>query len=1095
MPTDANEEEIKISAAIAALEAQRTLLGDAAVNAAVAALQAQLDSVRAKASQTLDLSGERKLVTVMFADISGFTSLSEKMDPEQVRNLMNGCFDYLVPVISAHEGTIDKFIGDEIMALFGAPVAHERHAELACAASLEMFRALELFNRRHNTDLGLHIGINSGLVIAGGIGAQGRQDYSIMGDAVNLAARLTSASTRGEIFVGEEVFALAKDFFHFQPLPPMRLKGKQAMVRSWKLLRPRERQHLLRERSVQTDLIGREQETEDIITALNGLDLGKSSLIWIVGEAGIGKSRLLEEVNKRMGQKVYWAEGAALASGRQNAYQLAAQILNRLIASSERTEPEQLKASLKKHFSAYEAPIGDIHFAALCRAMQISLSEDEDIPLRYLKGNELRKRVFDAFLAFVTDKSNEKPVVLVWDDLHWADTSTLALIEDLVTFGPKGPIACILALRPQSEEKAWELYNKMTSGSSTPGLNITLGQLDKSMSATLARKLLNVAQIAPEVEAFLLEKAEGNPFYLEELLKSLMDSEILYVEGKVVKSASKLESIGIPRTLQGVIASRIDRLQESDKQVLQIASILGRIFSDIVLAEILMAVKKNSLLDPALQRLVERELLRLDEQAFTELSAYIFKHAVTHDVAYHSLLQADRKILHQIAGETLEQLFGEAEEVHAERIGFHFEMSGDTPKALHYLIKAAQRAQNLHFNEEAIALYERAISQIDNITSTPGYDAKWHAIRLELFESKGDILRLMAKGEPATAAYQEALIQIADTDQLSKARLLRKTALCFQGLSRVMEMVAYLQNAEDILEAIDKEKNAAWWTEWIEIHNERIMLYYWTNETSLMQAYADKIAPNLASFASPVQQAKYYGNLAALHIRLQEYLLDDTAEGFASRSVDAATASGNLLVESSSWFNLGFSKLWRNEMQTALPCFQRSLELAQKTGDLLSQSRNLTYLTVSYRRLGDVVHTETLTQKSLAISQKLNLPEYIGMANANFAWLAYRDNRWSDVEAYAQQAFEQWEKLSVKGSNQVFAWLAIFPLTASLAQRKDYPACRQHLSQLFAPGKKRLESTLEQEIANFIHSPAPTLSEQAQMIEKILQQAIDLHYL
>ncbi|MFZ4427902.1 MAG: adenylate/guanylate cyclase domain-containing protein [Saprospiraceae bacterium] len=1090
------EDEVKITAAIAALEAQRSLLGDAAVNAAIAALQAQLDSARARAGISLDLSGERKLVTVMFADISGFTALSETMDPEQVRALMNGCFDYLVPVIQAHEGTIDKFIGDEIMALFGAPIAHERHAELACAAGLEMFRALEDFNRKHQTTLELHIGINSGLVIAGAIGSQGRQDYSIMGDAVNLAARLKDAATRGEIFVGEEVFALAKDFFHFQPMPPMRLKGKQELVRSWKLLRPKDRHNLRRERTVHAGLIGREEEVAAIVGALSGPGQASGCRVWIIGEAGIGKSRLLEEVKGHVGQKVRWAEGAALASSRQNAYQPAAEILARLISPGQRLEPGQLKVLLKQHFMAYGEAIGMVHFAALCRTMQISLDDEEEVPLRYLKGNELREKVSAAFSAFLTDQAKEKPVVLVWDDLHWADPSSLALIEDLLLDYPTAPVSCILALRPQKEEKAWELYQKMTSGPNTNVLNLSLGQLDRSQCASLARKLLNAANIAPEVEAFLLEKAEGNPFFLEELLRSLLDSEILYVEGKTVKSTAKLDTIGIPRTLQGVIASRIDRLQESDKQVLQIASVLGRIFRDIVLAELLLAVKKKPLLDPSLQRLVERELLRLDAQDFSELSAYIFRHAVTHDVAYNSLLQADRKILHQMAGETLGQLFGADQEAYAERIGFHFEMAGDAEKALHFLQMAAQRAQNLHFNEEAIALYDRAAHQAAQLAAAPGNDGKWNVMRAAIYESKGDILRLMAQGEPAAASYQDALAQIPATDQIGIARLHRKTALCYQGLSRVMEMVAFLQKAQDILETMPGERNPVWWTEWIEVLNERMLLHYWTNETELMQVFADKIAPSLGAFAAPVQQAKYYGNLAALHIRLGEYLLDDTAAGFASRSVDAAVASGNLLVESSSWFNLGFSKLWKNDMPGAIPCFQRSLELAEKTGDMVAQSRNLTYLMVAYRRLGDVANTDLFARKSLEIAQKINMPEYQGMANANFAWLAYREKRWSDVEAYAQQAFAYWEKLTVKGSSLVFVWLAVFPLTAALAQRNDYENSRKYLAMLSAPGRKRLEPELVDSISSFLvtSSDVPQ-SEQQQQINGILRQAGELSYL
>jgi len=450
-----------------------------------------------------------------------------------------------------------------------------------------------------------------------------------------------------------------------------------------------------------------------------------------------------------------------------------------------------------------------------------------------------------------------------------------------------------------------------------------------------------------------------------------------------------------------------------------------------------------------------------------------------------------------MAGETLGQLFGADQEAHAERIGFHYEMAGDAEKALHFLQMAAQRAQNLHFNEEAIALYDRAAHQAAQLAAAPGNDGKWNVMRAAIYESKGDILRLMAQGEPAAASYQDALAQIPATDQIGIARLHRKTALCYQGLSRVMEMVAFLQKAQDILETMPGERNPVWWTEWIEVLNERMLLHYWTNETDVMQVFADKIAPSLGAFAAPVQQAKYYGNLAALHIRLGEYLLDDTAAGFASRSVDAAVASGNLLVESSSWFNLGFSKLWKNDMPGAVPCFQRSLELAEKTGDMVAQSRNLTYLMVAYRRLGDVANTDLFARKSLEIAQKINMPEYQGMANANFAWLAYREKRWSDVEAYAQQAFAYWEKLTVKGSSLVFVWLAVFPLTAALAQRQDFENCKKYLKLLSASGTKRLEPDLQTSITAFLNTtPSDAVQGlQQQMITTVLKQASEFFYL
>src|SRR5436190_602348 len=210
----------KLNASIAALEAQRTMLGDAVVDPAIAALRQQISQTTAAIEKETP-EDERKLVTIVFADISGFTALSEKKDPEEVRSLINACFDRLVPVVQKYEGTIDKFIGDEIMALFGAPVAHEDDPERALRAALEMMEAISCFNKEHHTELGLHIGVNTGPVVTGAIGSQQRREYSVMGDAVNLAARLQDASANGEIYVGPNTHRLTAALFDFEPLPPL----------------------------------------------------------------------------------------------------------------------------------------------------------------------------------------------------------------------------------------------------------------------------------------------------------------------------------------------------------------------------------------------------------------------------------------------------------------------------------------------------------------------------------------------------------------------------------------------------------------------------------------------------------------------------------------------------------------------------------------------------------------------------------------------------------------------------------------------------------------------------------------------------------
>ena len=268
----------KLSAAIASLESQRQLLGDAVVDSAIEALREDLTQLQTTSSST----GERKLVTIVFTDISGFTALAEKLDPEKVRELINTCFDWLVPVVQKYDGTIDKFIGDEIMAVFGAPVAHEDDAERALRAALEMMEALAAFNRANGTELGLHAGINTGLVVAGQVGGYDRRDYSVMGDAVNVAARLEDASSVGEIFVGPATYRLTKQLFDFESATPLTLKGKEAPVQVHRLLGAKAAPKSTRGiEGLRAPLIGRDKELNEIRQALAALGQGRGSTLAI----------------------------------------------------------------------------------------------------------------------------------------------------------------------------------------------------------------------------------------------------------------------------------------------------------------------------------------------------------------------------------------------------------------------------------------------------------------------------------------------------------------------------------------------------------------------------------------------------------------------------------------------------------------------------------------------------------------------------------------------------------------------------------------------------------------------------------------------
>jgi class 3 adenylate cyclase len=322
-------ERTELEAAIAALDTQRNLLGDQVIDTTLAVLRQQLAQSELPDWPHIAMTAERKQVTVMFADISGFTAMSEKLDPEEVRNLINTCFDHLGAVINHYEGHIDKFIGDEIMALFGAPIAHENDPERALRAALDMMTALENFNRQHAHQipkpLALHFGINTGLVIAGVIGTQDRRDYSVMGDTVNLAARLEGLSETGDILVGEDTYRLTAPLFDFEAMPPVMVKGKEKPVQTYRVLRARSVQDQMRGiEGLSSPLVGRKSELAHLKEAVNRLFEAKGSVVTILGDAGLGKSRLIREIFEAdETHRITWVRGRALSYGQSASYMVA----------------------------------------------------------------------------------------------------------------------------------------------------------------------------------------------------------------------------------------------------------------------------------------------------------------------------------------------------------------------------------------------------------------------------------------------------------------------------------------------------------------------------------------------------------------------------------------------------------------------------------------------------------------------------------------------------------------------------------------------------------------------------------------------------
>ena len=698
--------------AIAHLETQRTVIGSSTVDAAVASILLQIAALEKEqsdpqASPSLN-SADRRQVTVMFADLSGFTHLAEESDPETVRDLINACFACLVPVIERYGGVVDKFIGDGIMALFGAPVTHENDPERSLLAALEMQKNLAEFNAQRQINLDMHFGINTGLVIAGKVGVDHRQEYSVVGDAVNLASRLEEFSQPGEILIGSETWRQTAALFEFERLVPLQIQGKTEPVSIYRLLGAKERP--IRQRSLSgrsTSLIGRRNELNTLRTVLEHTAQGNGGIITLTGEAGVGKSRLVSEAHQTWftpptnHPSLLWVEGYCLSHNTSTAYSLWIDLLHRLFSLNTETKPTLAGQKLKQQINDLcPARVTEI-YSALISLLSLpsdiekgSLSNDSDSDNSDSEEGA-ESGILPAMRDLLRCKAAQIPLVIVCEDLHWADRASMDLLKNLLPLSQQAPILFICIFRSSSSDTSLSFQEMIAQAIETPYDNtnsithISLRPLSNEQSSQLVSQLLQINQLPEQLNIFVLKRTEGNPFYMEEIVRSLVDQGSLNPYSQADNWLTNLEQSAahIPDTLQGVIMARIDRLPGTTRRILQLAAVLGRVFYQQILAAI---IPEQTDLAAHLAYLENEELI---EKQPDELEpSYLFKHHLTQEAAYDSLLKQERAIYHERVASAIKELYPDRLEEHAGLLAYHWQRAGEDARAIPHLQNAAEQA-------------------------------------------------------------------------------------------------------------------------------------------------------------------------------------------------------------------------------------------------------------------------------------------------------------------------------------------------------------------------------------------------------------------
>jgi class 3 adenylate cyclase/tetratricopeptide (TPR) repeat protein len=733
---------------------------------------------------TRPVEGERRFVTVLFADVVDSTAMGEQLDPEQVIDIMNGAFAFLNMAVAKYDGTVARLMGDAVLAFFGAPVAHEDDAERAVRAGLEIQARAKEFaqvtRRDYGVDFEVRVGINTGLAVLAVVGDEIKTEYTAMGDTTNLAARMQNAARPGTVMISADTYHLVKNLFDCNPRGAIEVKGKSAPIETYEVLAPKAVPGKVRGlEGVTSPLVGRAAEFQLLRERLEGVREGRGSLVAVIGEAGLGKSRLLAEVRKLVTADsrlpVAWLEGRALSYEQAVTYYPWRQVIREAIGAKEGETPERVREKLRQDPACATIPQGDLQF------LEVVLSVESDATLEAvttLEGDALVDHITEATERYLRARADHMPTVIVLDDLHWADSASLDLLLNVAELVENLPLLIFCLLRPDKDAPSWSAIERARSELGQRYTEIVLEPLAAAHAQELLGNLLYIEDLPESVRNLILNKAEGNPFFVEEVIRALIDSGYIVQENSHWRATREIVNVTIPDTLTGVLSARIDRLPDSTKHVAQTAAVLGRIFAQRALTTVCAAAPPSERIEdvePHLGILTYEELVR--ERVHDPELEYIFKHALTQEAAYELLLIRRRKELHRRAGEVLERLYPEQRGELASALAYHFRLGEEWQRAADYAMQAGAQAVKVYAMSEALAYYDNAFEALTRIPDAPP-------------EQLCDAILGWAPAAFKLKPYQEVVDRLEEAEKI--ARELKDEA----RLARVLHWIAnaYISN-------------------------------------------------------------------------------------------------------------------------------------------------------------------------------------------------------------------------------------------------------------------------------------------------------------
>ena len=901
------------------------------------------------------LEGERKQVTVLFCDMTNSTPLAERLGPEAMHTLLNHFFELALAAMHRYEGTINQFLGDGFMALFGAPIAHEDHARRAVLAALDLQRALHERRGEDTASIHVRMGLNTGLVVVGAIGDNLRMDYTAVGDTTNLAARLQQVATPGQIVIAEATHRLVAGYCDTHALGALSLKGKSDPVAAWEVLAARAdrtRLDVEAERGL-TPFVGRARELRLLHDCFALAQAGQGQVVFLVGEPGIGKSRLLLEFRRELGTAATWSEGHAMSFGQAMAFHPLIDWLKRYFGIDE-GDAERVIAEKVTQGVVHLGE--DLH--PLLPYVHYLLAVDPGPVVHTMDPQQRRGEIFAAVRHVIMRAADVCPQIVVFEDLQWMDQATQVFLTLFMDSLPTARVLCLLTYRtgyvPPFGERTYSMRMALTTLSTTD-------------SVQMAQAVLATASLPAALQTLLAQRAEGNPFFVEELVKALRDIGALRQTGDQAVLTRPLHEVVLPATIQDIIMARIDRLADTPKQTLQLASVIGREFTRRLLDR-LAAPRAHT--EIYLQELKALELI-YERSLFPEL-AYMFKHALIQDVTYNSLLVRRRQELHHLIGRAIEELYADRITEQYEMLAYHFAKAEVWDTALDYLLKAAAKAASAFATREALALYDQAedaVRQCDGETRAQTL-LGIHQARADLYLLVSDFERARTEGACALALARQTGDQVREG-----------AALAGMGMASLLghqfdQALVDARQAITVAEAVGAQSVLA---------GAHITLGFLYEVTGRLDEARAELEPTIRSSRARGDVTNEAAALIfAAEIPGWEAKFDEAASLYTA-GLRLARAHHVLMSLLEGLFMYGITLTGKGDYDAALALLSEGLALSEKVGDANFVPRYVNSLGWLHLECGDLERALELNRQGAEGGQQRGDPEMIANAELNLA--------------------------------------------------------------------------------------------------------------